>query len=409
MSRHYDISLAEVENAWKSVRKAGGGAGYDAIEIEDFAEDLENNLYKVWNRMTSGSYMSQPVLNVKIPKSKGGYRLLGIPTVQERVAQMVIKNRLQPVLEEVFHRDSYAYRPNKSAIDAVTTCRSRCFKHTWIIEVDIQGFFDEVDHQIMMDLLQKYTQDKSILLYSRRFLTATAILENGKHQARTKGTPQGGVASPLFANLYLHEAFDSWMQEKFPALKFERYADDIVVHCVSEKQAHFIKNQIERRLEQFKLKMHPEKTRVVYTGTDNKPDKRGLKLSRKFTFLGYDFKPRRYKSGVVFTPSIGTGALKMIRQKIKKKWKLRSKLHNSFEQLANEVNKTTRGWINYYGHHRRSELYKLQSIIDMKLVRFLRDKHKSIKTWMQARESLRSYQKERPKLFVHWYMISQTT
>jgi RNA-directed DNA polymerase len=408
MSRLHNVTREEVEIAWKAVRRAGGSAGYDGQTIEDVERELDNQLYKIWNRMSSGSLQAQPVLLIEIPKAKGGVRCLGIPTVTDRVAQMVIKNRLEMKLEEKFHVDSYAYRPNKSAIEAVGICRQRCFTHEWLLEIDIKRFFDEIDHEILEEILARYTTDKTIVLYAKRFLKAKGKKENGEEVNRERGTTQGGVISPLLANLYLHEAFDSWMEERFPGIKFERYADDIVMHCVSENQAWFMKNRVEGRLKQFKLMLHSEKTRVVYTGTSDKHDGRGHGLSRKFTFLGYDFKPRMMKGGrLVFTPGIGKAALKKILVKIKSSWCLRQNVGLTLEDIARKNNVQIRGWINYYGYYRRSELYKLADMINTKLVWFLKRKRKSLKTWKQGWRELQKAKERTPRLFCHWHMISQ--
>jgi len=267
MSRLYNITQEEVRSAWKAVRKAGGGGGFDGKTLKDIESNLENELYKIWNRMTSGSIIPKPVLQVAIPKAKGGVRILGIPTVIDRITQTVIKQRLEPLLEKHFHANSYAYRPNKSAIDAVTVCRARCFQHEWLLELDIQKFFDVLDHEMLEAMVRKYTDDPVIILYVRKFLKALRINKEGEEMATIIGTPQGGVISPLLANLFLHEVFDKWMDKEYPSILFERYADDLVVHCVSEKQAKFLKCRLEERMRAFKLNLHPEKTRIVYTGT----------------------------------------------------------------------------------------------------------------------------------------------
>lgn len=239
----------------------------------------------------------------------------------DRIAQTVIKMRLELVLQPLFHVDSYAYQAGKGAIEAVTKARERCMRMDWVLEIDIKAFFDELDHDLLMGMVEKYVSDKATLLYVKKFIKAPGRKQDGEEIVRGKGTPQGGVVSPVLANLYLHEAFDSWMQEGFPDIKWERYADDIIVHCVSEKQAYFMRTRIESRMKCFKLTLRPEKTRIVYSGTKNDHDHRGHNLSRKFTFLGYDFKPRNYKGRTVFTPGIGSGALKRIRQRIKEDWK----------------------------------------------------------------------------------------
>jgi RNA-directed DNA polymerase len=405
MSRQYDVTLAEVSNAWKCVRKAGGACGYDKQTIKDFEKDLDNQIYKIWNRMSSGSYMATPVLLVKIPKAKGGFRQLGIPTVSSRIAQTVIKNRLEPILEEKFHEDSFAYRPNKSAIAAVKVCRERCFRHEWLLEIDIKGFFDNLNHDILMNMLENHTDDKLTLLYSRRFLECSGIDNQGIEVMREKGATQGGVVSPILSNLYLHEAFDKWMLDKFPGIRFERYADDIVVHCVSEKQAYFMKNRIEGRLSLYKLELNAGKTRVVYTGMKGN-DKRKHSLSRKFTFLGYDFKPRNWLGKIVFTPGISTGALKKIRNQIKEEWRLKSRISDSLSEIAKEVDSKIRGWIEYYGHYRRSDLYRLSYMIDNYLAGFIKKKSKTNNTWRKAWKRLAQIKTEHPKAFSHWHKIS---
>ena len=225
---------------------------------------------------------------------------------------------------------------------------------------------------------------------------------------REKGTPQGGVISPLLANLYLHEAFDCWMSQAFPQIKFERYADDIVVHCVSEKQAYFLKMMIEKRLKEFRLSLHEEKTRIIYTGTCTDYDNRGHKLSRKFTFLGYDFKPRYSKGRIRYSPGMGSGAFKIIRGKIREQWRLNRRLSNSLEEIAEEVNPVIRGWINYYGHYRRSDLYRLATYLDERLAGFLKRKSKRCKSWNKAWAALKLIKRKNPQVFCHWYMISQS-
>ena len=405
MSRMYDITRLEVDAAWKQVRQAGGSAGADGKTIQDVESNLNDELYKIWNRLSSGSYQAQPVKEVLIPKAKGGFRPLGIPTVTDRVAQAVIKNRLAKALEGVFHPNSYAYQANKSAVDAVLQARERCMLFNWAVEIDIKGFFDNVDHDLMLEILSKYTTDKSILLYSKKFLKASKVTEDGEVLARDIGTPQGGVISPDLANLFLHEALDKWMKEVYPDIPFERYADDIVIHCQSESDANKLKIAIEERLRLYKLTLHPEKTRIVYTGTGNDHDDRGHKMPRKFSFLGYDFKPRWYKGKIVFTPGMGHGALKLIGQKLKK-LRIGSMVHGTLEELAKKLNPKILGWINYYGHARRSELYKMANIVNRRLIKWLSKKYK-IKFYGKKWDMLKKLKQENPTLFAHWHMIAQ--
>jgi len=403
MTRQYEITREEVCTAWERVRSAGGGSGCDGMTIEDVKGDEERQLYKLWNRLSSGSYMAQPVQLVQIPKVGGGMRTLGIPTVTDRIAQMVIKNRLEPILEPQFHADSYAYRPNRSPEQAVGVARNRCFQYKWVVDIDIKQFFDTLEHERVLEMLKGYTQELMIHLYVMRFLKAEGINQDGTRVTRSKGTPQGGVISPLLANLYLHEAFDKWM-EKFPEMPFERYADDIIVHCVSERQAYYIKNRIEGRLKLFGLEMHPEKTQVVYTGNNDSDDGVGKKALRKFTYLGYEFKPRSWKDKVVFTPAIGSKAKKAIREKMKR-WDLISKISMKIEDIAQEVNSQIRGWITYYGHYRKSALFAVAEDIDTVLVRWLKRKYNMRVGLISAWDKLRQIKARAPKLFCHWYMV----
>ena len=407
MSKAFNITQEEVATAWKAVRQAGGGAGYDNQQIADVQKDLANQLYKIWNRMASGSYQAQNVLLVDIPKAKGGTRRLGIPTVTDRIAQTVIKNRLETIIQPKFHEDSYAYQAGKDAIDAVTRARERCMKTNWAVEIDIKGFFDNIDHELLMEMIKIHTSDRVILLYAEKFLKAKGQTSDGEMVAREKGTPQGGVVSPVLANLYLHEAFDDWMKETMPDIGFERYADDILVHCVSEKQANYVKDRIAKRFKEYKLELHPDKTRIVYTGSDGSQDGRGHKCPRKFVFLGYEFKPRRYKGTIVFTPGLGSNARLMIREKIKK-LNLTKRLTLEIEEIAEILNPKIMGWINYYGHYRRSELYKMGRDIDGQIVKWLKRKCKKLRGYKQAWEQLSKLRKEKRSMFCHWHIIKLT-
>lgn len=415
INENIEINQIEVNIAWEMVKLANGGEGIDRMTIKDVQERLDPLLYKVWNRLRSGSYMAQPVKLVQIPKAKGGFRTLGVPNVLDRVAQTVIKNRMERILEPQFHEDSYAYRPGRGAVEkygvergrgAVAKCRDRCYKYEWVVEIDIKGFFDAIEHERMMEILRSYVKDRRVLLYAERFLKAKGITKDGKEVVRDKGTPQGGVVSPILANLYLHEAFDMWMAKEFERIPFERYADDIIVHCVSEKQARFIKDKIEQRLRVYKLELHPEKTRIVYTGVRNDHNDRGHEIPRKFTFLGFDFKPRRSHDGrTVFTPGMSMSALTRARRVMWEKWRLRRKMWESIEEIAEAINPYIRGWYQYYGHHRRSELRKLAEAIDAHLMSFLKRKCKTITTWKVGFKHLEKIRKEKPELLYHWCKV----
>lgn len=406
MSKAYNITREEVDASWKAVCRSGGCAGYDGKTIEDVKADEDNILYKVWNRLASGSYQAQPVLLVQIPKAKGGVRTLGIPTVTDRIAQGVIKGRLEKEVQEKFHPNSYAYQTGKSAIEAVGTARERCMKggYKWVLDLDIKAFFDEIDHELMAEMVNKHTEDKAVILYCKKFMKAEGITEAGEKVVREKGTPQGGVLSPVLANLFLHEVFDMWMEENHPHTPFERYADDIIIHCVREDQAYQLLEEIKKRLKEYKLELNLEKTKVVYTGTDNSQDHRGHGCSRKFTFLGYDFKPRGYKGKIVFTPGMGNKAMQMIRQKLKRE-KLNSRVGQRIEEIAEMLNQKIRGWINYYGQYRRSELWKLAYYINYRLVKWLKSKYNSILSLTDAWKELAKVKDQAPRLFCHWYMI----
>jgi RNA-directed DNA polymerase len=212
--------------AWKSVKANKGTHGIDEESIEDFEKNLKGNLYKIWNRMSSGTYFPPPVMAVEIPKSDGRIRMLGIPTVSDRVAQAVVKKYLEPIVEPKFHEDSYGYRPGKSALDAVGVTRKRCWRKDWVIDLDIKGFFDNLDHDLMMKAVRFHSQEKWIHLYVERWLKAAIQHKDGDPVQRDKGTPQGGIVSPLLANIFMHHAFDRWLLRHFPGVKFERFADD---------------------------------------------------------------------------------------------------------------------------------------------------------------------------------------
>jgi RNA-directed DNA polymerase len=347
-----------VWRAWQDVKANQGAAGVDEESIADFEANLKDNLYKIWNRMSSGSYFPPPVRLVKIPKPGGGERILGIPTVADRVAQMVAKRYLEPEVEPEFHQDSYGYRPGKSALDAVGQARQRCWRNDWVLDLDIKGFFDNIDHSLMMHAVRKHTDCPWILLYIERWLKAPAVDMDGNEVQRDRGTPQGGVASPLLANIFLHHVFDKWMAENFPYLPFERYADDIVVHCRSEAQAKFIRRQIEQRLRRCKLEAHPQKTKIVYCKDD---DRHGSYEHERFDFLGYTFRPRpsknrRGKFFVNFSPAMSDKAAKAARATIRS-WRIQCRSDKSLEDIARMFRATLSGWLSYYGKYYKSGRY----------------------------------------------------
>ena len=403
-AKPFSISKQVVWEAYQRVKANKGAAGVDGESIEEFEKDLKNNLYKLWNRMSSGSYFPPAVRIVEIPKGDGGKRPLGIPTVSDRVAQMVVKKYLEPDVDPHFHPDSYGYRTGKSAVEAVGVARQRCWQYDWALDLDIKGFFDNLDHNLMMRAVRKHTDCKWMLLYIQRWLKSPAQLEDGRRIDRLTGTPQGSVISPLLANLFLHYAFDEWMRKNYPTIPFERYADDIIVHCVSEKQAQWIKVMIEKRLLQCKLELHPAKTKIVYC-KDSK--RRGRYLNEKFDFLGYTFRPRNSmtrfgKCLVNFSPAVSNKAIKKIRY-VMRSWRFHRRSDKSLEELSYICNPILRGWINYYGQYYKSALYSTFHVFDRILMRWVMRKYKKLKGHRRkAMHWLGRLARQQPQLFAHW-------
>jgi group II intron reverse transcriptase/maturase len=400
------ISKWEVWEAYKRVKANQGAAGVDGQSIAEFEEDLKNNLFKIWNRMSSGSYFPPPVRRVDIPKDNGGTRPLGIPTVADRIAQTVVKRYLEPILEEHFHPDSYGYRPKKSAIEAVRVARQRCWRYDWVLDLDIKGFFDSIDHGLLIRAVRKHTDCRWVLLYIERWLKAPVQLEDGSLIHRDKGTPQGGVISPLLANLFLHYAFDTWMKRQYPQIPFERYADDGICHCRSKAEAEGLRAAIERRFAECGLELHLQKTKVVYCKNDNRqvdyPE-------QKFDFLGYTFRPRGAKNRqgiffVGFNPAISNKAIKSICDTMRR-WKLHRRTDKSLDELAHMFNPVLRGWINYYGCFHKSALYRTFQHLNNILVRWASRKYKRLRGHnRRADRWLRCIVHRQPRLFAHWQL-----
>ncbi len=379
-AKPFDIPKREVWEAWKHVRANQGAAGVDEQSIQDFEAKLSDNLYKLWNRLSSGSYLPPPVRRVDIPKANGGTRPLGIPTVADRIAQEVVRRYLEPLLEPKFHRDSFGYRPGRSAIDAIRVTRQRCWRYDWVLDLDIKGFFDNIDWNLLLRAVRKHTQVRWVLLYIERWLKAPAMLEDGSLAVRERGTPQGGVISPLLSNLFLHYVFDVWLERGFPGVLFERYADDIICHCRSEHEAAKLRKVLERRFLQCGLELHAEKTKVVYCKDTNRKRNHAI---QQFDFLGYCFRPRKAKwpngsYGTSFLPAASPKALKAIRKTVRG-WGLQRRSDKALDDLARMFNPYIRGWINYYGHFYQSALYPTLRRIDEALINWARRKFKRLR------------------------------
>lgn len=403
-AKPYGISKWLVVEAYERVKANRGAEGIDRQTMQDFEENLKDNLYKLWNRMSSGSYFPPPVKGVSIPKSSGGERMLGVPTVSDRIAQTVVKLVVEPLMEPYFHEDSYGYRPGKSAIDAVGVARKRCWKYDWVIDLDIKAFFDNLDHELVMKAVSKHVKINWALLYIERWLKEPMQCGDGSLIAREKGTPQGGVISPLLANLFMHYAFDEWLRRNHPYIPFERYADDAVLHCKSEKQANFIKDKVEQRMRQCGLELHPTKTRIVYCQDD---DRQLAYEHTKFDFLSYTFQKRlsRTRKGklfVSFSPAVSNTAKKEIRQTIRS-WRIHLWSSATLSSIAREINPVVRGWINYYGNFGRWELrFSLQQI-DEYLIRWAKSKYKRLRgRQIKAAKAVRQMSQKQPFLFAHW-------
>jgi len=405
-AKPFCISKREVWEAYKKVRSNGGTAGVDEQSITEFEADLGNNLYKLWNRMSSGSYFPPPVRRVEIPKGEGRLRPLGIPTVSDRIAQTVVKGRLELEVEKDFHPDSYGYRPGKSAVEAVGTARRRCWRYNWVLDLDIKGFFDNIDHELLMRAIRKHSDCRWVRLCVQRWLEAPVQMPDGTLAYSEKGTPQGGVVSPLLANLFLHYAFDRWMQCNHPGIPFERYADDIVCHCKSEAEAKGLLVLIVKRMAECKLELNLQKTRIVYCKDDRR---KGNFPVVRFDFLGFTFQPRLVKgpSGDVFVgfnPAVSNKAAKAMRDEIRS-WRLHLRSNRSLEAFSRVFNPIIRGWVNYYGSYYKSRLYRALEPLNSILAKWAMRKYKKLKGHKRrARRWISAIRKRMPHLFAHWQL-----
>ena len=403
-SKSYPITKRMVYEAWKRVKSNRGAAGIDGQSLFDFETSLSRNLYKIWNRLASGSYFPPAVRTVGIEKKSGGIRYLGIPTVGDRVAQTVVKMYLEPILDPLFDEDSYGYRPNKSAHQAVQVTLNRCRRNDWVVEFDIKGAFDNLRHDLLLKALAKHTDCRWILLYVERWLKGSVQLETGEIVQRDIGTPQGGVVSPLLMNLFMHYAFDSWMRREIPDCSFARYADDAVVHCRSHDQAQRLINRLSDRFAECGLELHPDKTGYAYCKDSYR---KGDWAKVQFTFLGFTFRPRtvvsRYgKKFVLFLPGASRDALKHMRQRIRS-WHLPRQTPATLDDLSDRYNATLKGWWSYYGKFYPKAMHDLFYRFQEMLVFWARRKFKRLcRHKNRAFSWLKQQARSSPHLFIHW-------
>jgi group II intron reverse transcriptase/maturase len=369
-----------VWEAYRRVKANRGAAGVDGETLRQFEADRKHQLYKIWNRLSSGSYFPPAVRLVEIEKIGGGTRPLGIPTVADRIAQAVVKQVLEPHVDPQFHVDSYGYRPGKSAHMAVAQARQRCWAYDWVIDLDIKGFFDNLPHEYVERAVARHTTLPWVKLYVGRWLRAPVQHPDGRQVPRDKGTPQGGVISPLLANLFLHYALDRWLQRHYPIVPFERYADDMIVHCRSQEEAQRVLAAMRERLAACGLELHPTKTRIVYC-KDGRRRRQHEHVS--FDFLGHTFRarPARTRSGQVFLgflPAISRTAAKAVRQRIAD-WHLTSWASRSLHDVAHLTNATVRGWMQFYGRFYRSACQRVLQSLNHALSRWAHRKFKSLR------------------------------
>jgi len=409
-TKPYCIAKRVVWEAFQLVKANRGAAGVDDETIAMFEQNLSGNLYKLWNRMSSGSYFPPPVKQVEIPKAKGGTRKLGVPTVSDRIAQSVVKLLIEPILDPVFHPDSYGYRPGKSAKQAIAVTRKRCWQYDWVVEFDIKAAFDQIDHVLLMKAVRNHIKEDWILLYIERWLTAPFETADGANLPRVRGTPQGGVVSPILMNLFMHYAFDSWMRRTYPQSPFARYADDAVVHCRTEAQAEQMMRSIASRLEECGLTMHPEKSKIVYCKDSNRT---GAYPNVQFTFLGFTFRPRMafskyHRRFTSFLPGVSSDALKRMRQTVRS-WRIHRRTPVALDDIAQQCNPTIQGWWNYYGAFYRTAMLGLFQYIDSKLERWARRKYKTLSGHKRRSvEWLGKMKTITPRMFVHWRSVGIT-
>lgn len=397
------IEYSQVVNAYRKVKKGGKAAGIDNESWDKFDKNVEGNLYVIWNRMSSGSYHPQAVREVEIPKRDGKMRKLGIPTLRDRIAQHVVKDYMEKRIDVLFHENSYGYRPLKNAHQAIEQVRQNCYKQDWVIDMDIRKFFDEIDHDLMIKAVEHVIEEKWVKMYVERWLRMAVQKQDGTLQPRAgKGTPQGGVISPLLANLYLHFTLDVWLSKDYPQVNFVRYADDIVVHGTSKAEAEKVLEAIKGRLAEVRLQIKEEKTQIAY-GKDYR--RKGRHDVVKFEFLGFSYQPRARKSirdgrsFTAFAAEISQSNQKRIREVIREV-KLWRNTEVEMPDIAKLLNAKLRGWIAYYGKYSIRSLRNTLMMIDRRLIKWLRIKHKI--GYRKSVAKLNTIKQANPALFYHW-------
>ena len=408
MTKPFTIPKELIMQAYKQVKVNAGCAGIDQQTIAEFEKNLRSNLYKLWNRMSSGCYFPQSVKMVKIAKKDGGERILGVPSVIDRIAETAAKLILEPELEKHFHPDSYGYRPNKSAIDAIAVTRKRCWYYDWVIEFDIKALFDTIPWDLLEKSIEHHTDNKWVKLYIKRWLQSPMKDMQGNVTEKVKGTSQGSPISPLLSNLFMHYAFDMWMSRNFPNNPWARFADDAVLHCKTEEEAKLILVELDKRFRSCGIELHPDKTQIIYC-KDGK--RRARYKTRKFDFLGYTFRSRLVKNSrdgslfASFTPAVSTKALKAMCQKIRSS-NIRNRTELNIQDIAKMFNPILRGWIEYYGHYNKDCMSSLYWRFNRTLIMWARRKYKKLrKHKIRAAKFVQKISKQNPSLFVHWKAV----
>ena len=395
------IEFKQVHDSYVKVKQGGKATGVDSETISDFEKKIETNLYLIHNRLSSGSYHPPAVRTVEIPKGEGKTRKLGIPTLRDKIAQHVVKDEMEKQIEPLFHANSYGYRPLRSAKDALQKVKENCRRYDWVIDMDIKSFFDEIDHELMLKALSHVVKEKWVITYVSRWLKAPSEDATGHQQERTKGTPQGGVISPLLANLFLHYSFDLWMSKHYAHIRFVRYADDIIVHCSTQQEAQSVLTSIKARLSEVKLQVNEEKTKIVYCKDLWRKEHH---TEIQFGFLGFSYQPRKTNGYgkypyLTFTPAISNENQTKIKKVIREIFSRRAQ-SDELITIAKILNPKIRGWTNYYGNFYNRPLIRTLNKIDTCLIKWLMIKHKIL--YRKAYSKLKSIRVKQPFLFAHW-------